>query len=73
MVSTRLRAPLLLGAICLAWVALGAAQDPAPSGNENEKTLYANSQETFNPGFRARRCRGRGTRDRRLQGAARPA
>ena len=51
MVSTRLRAPLLLGAICLAWVALGAAQDPAPSGNENEKTLYANSQETFSPGF----------------------
>jgi hypothetical protein len=51
MISTRLRAPLLLGAICLAWVALGAAQDPAPSGNENEKTLYANSQETFNPGF----------------------
>jgi len=51
MVSTRLRAPLLLGAICLACVALGAAQDPAPSGNENEKTLYANSQETFSPGF----------------------
>ena len=51
MVSTRLRAPLLLGAICLAWVALGAAQDPAPSGSENEKTLYANTQETFSPGF----------------------
>ena len=51
MISTRLRAPLLLGAICLACVALGAAQDPAPSGNENEKTLYANSQETFSPGF----------------------
>ncbi len=51
MVSTRLRAPLLLGAICLACVALGAAQDPAPSGDENEKTLFVNSQETFSPGF----------------------